>query len=188
MARGVNLISQKEKKIIEGIKNKNTNSLNELINLYGNLVYYIAKNILKESQLKEYEEDVYNDVFATVWFNIDCFDEGYGNFKGWIISITKFKALDIKKKIFKESFNIEFIDEITESKDLGFSEIENREIVNEILNKLEKKDKIIFIKRYLEGYSIKEIAKEMGYSENYIHTRISRSRKKMKGSNWEGVL
>ena len=182
------MISQKEKIIIEGIKNKSTNSLEDLISLYGNLVDYIAKSILKEDQLKEYAEEAYNDVFTTVWFNIDCFDEEYGNFKGWIISITKFKALDIKKKIFKESFNIELIDEITKSEDLGFSKIENREIANEILDKLEKKDKIIFIKRYLEGYSIKEIAKEMGYSENYIHTRISRSRKKIKESSWEGIL
>ena len=148
----------------------------------------MASNILKDEYLKEYTEDIYNDVFNTIWFNMDCFDEDYGNFKGWIISMTKFKTLDFKKKKFKDSLNIELVDEIAESKDNDFLEIESSETINEILECLEEKDRIIFVKRYLEGYSIKEIASSMGYSENYIHTRISRSRKKAKEVNLEGAL
>ena len=182
------MISNEEKVIIEGIRNKKEDSLNELIALYGNLVKYVASNILKDEYLKEYTEDIHNDVFNTIWFNIDCFDEGYGNFKGWIISMTKFKTLDLKKKKFKDSLNIELVDEVAKSKDNDFLKIESSETINEVLGCLEEKDRIIFVKRYLEGYSIKEIAKSMGYSENYIHTRISRSRKKVKEVNLEGAL
>lgn len=186
--RGGTLISNEEKVIIEGIRNKNESSLNDLIKLYGHLVRYVASNILKEEHLKEYAEEVYNDVFNTVWFNIDCFDYDYGNFKGWIISITKFKTLDLKKKRFKDSFNIEFVDEITTSENESSLENKNEDLISIILENLEEKDRIIFIKRYLEGYSIKEISKDMGYSENYIHTRISRSRKKVKNLKLGGAL
>ncbi|MNJ05836.1 RNA polymerase factor sigma-70 [compost metagenome] len=41
-------------------------------------------------------------------------------------------------------------------------------------------DREIFLKRYLKGFSIEEIAQELGYSKDYIYTRISRARKKMK--------
>ncbi|WP_300385855.1 sigma-70 family RNA polymerase sigma factor [Clostridium sp.] len=102
------------------------------MNDFGKLVYYVAGNILKEDYEKDFIDECYNDVFTTIWFNIDCFDE---------------------------------------------------EIIDNILNNLEEKDKVIFIKRYIEGYTIKEIAKELGYSENYIHTRISRTRKKLKNIN-----
>ncbi len=112
--------------------NRDIKSFATLMNDFGKLVYYVAGNILKEDYEKDFIDECYNDVFTTIWFNIDCFDE---------------------------------------------------EIIDNILNNLEEKDKVIFIKRYIEGYTIKEIAKELGYSENYIHTRISRTRKKLKNIN-----
>lgn len=183
------MISNEEKIIINGIRNKNEDSLKELIKLYGKLVKYVASSVLKEDYLKSYSEDVYNEVFNTIWFNMDCFDEGYGNFKGWVISITKFKALDLRKKLYKDSLKMEFVEEITEDyKEKNEGEYDTNDLVLTILENLEEKDKIIFIKRYLEGYGIKEISKEMGYSENYIHTRVSRSRKKLKKMKVEGLI
>jgi len=174
------LLSLDEIKIINGIREKDPKALDKLINNIGKLVYYIANTILKEEQEKNFIDECYNDVFTTIWFNIDCFDEEYGNFKGWIVSITKYKALDIKRKLYKDYKNIEYIDELTKDENKELEKIETDEIINKLFDVLEGKDRSIFIKRYLEGYSIKEIAEKLGFSENYIHTRISRSRKKIK--------
>lgn len=174
------MIDINEKELIHRIKNKDIKAFASLMDDFGKLVYYIAGNILNEDYEKDFIDECYNDVFTTIWFNIDCFDEEKGNFKNWLISITKYKAIDIKRKNFKSSNYVEYTDEITTIEDKALEKIEDEEIIDNILNNLEEKDKIIFIKRYLEGYSIKEIAKELGYSENYIHTRISRTRKKLK--------
>jgi RNA polymerase sigma-70 factor, ECF subfamily len=176
-----------EKELIYRIKNKDIQSFAKLVNDFGKLVYYVAGNILKEDYEKDFIDECYNDVFTTIWFNIDCFDEEKGNFKNWLISITKYKAIDIKRKNFKNNNYAEYTDEITALEDKTLEKIEDEEIIDNILNNLEEKDKVIFIKRYIEGYTIKEIAKELGYSENYIHTRISRTRKKLKNIKEEVI-
>ena len=174
------MLSLDEIKIVNGIKSKDTEALNKLIERFGKLVYYIANSILKDNQEKGYIDECYNDVFTTVWFNIDCFDEGYGNFKGWIVSITKYKALDIKRNLYKNNNDLEYLDEVTKDENKELENIETKEIINKAFEYLEEKDRDIFVKRYFEGYSIREISKMLGFSENYIHARISRGRKKLK--------
>jgi len=93
----VNEINEKE--IIEGILKGDKERLDELISLYGKLVYYVANNILVESHEKRYLDECYDDVFISLWFNMDCYDDEKGSLKSWIVSITKYKAIDIKRKI-----------------------------------------------------------------------------------------
>ncbi|MBL4931812.1 sigma-70 family RNA polymerase sigma factor [Clostridium paridis] len=169
-----------ESEIIQGIKDMNMESFQKLMTHYGKLVYYVASKILNEPYEKESIEECYNDVFMTIWSNIDCFDYNKGNFKAWLISITKYKALNIKRKSLRENNVLEYMDEITSIYNDDLERIENKELINELLDNLEEKDKIIFLKRYLEGVPIKEIGKELGYSEEYIYTRISRAKKKIK--------
>ncbi|MDD7795874.1 sigma-70 family RNA polymerase sigma factor [Clostridium sp. 'White wine YQ'] len=168
-----------EEKLIKGILRKDKECLSKLMNIYGNLVYYIAKNILKEAHEKECIEECYNDVFTAIWFNIDCFNKEKGSFKSWLISVTKYKALDIKRKNLRHSSNIEYMDEVSNEENHELERIENIELINELLSNLEEKDKLIIIKRYLDGVPIKEIGESLGYSEEYIYTRISRAKKKI---------
>lgn len=175
----VNEINEKE--IIEGILKGDKERLDELISLYGKLVYYVANNILVESHEKRYLDECYDDVFISLWFNMDCYDDEKGSLKSWIVSITKYKAIDIKRKISNHNKNFEYKDEITHiEKDLSLENIENNELIEDLLNTLDDMDREIFLKRYLKGFSIDEIAQELGYSKDYIYTRISRARKKMK--------
>jgi RNA polymerase sigma-70 factor (ECF subfamily) len=170
-----------EKKIIEGILKEDKESLDELISLYGKLVYYIANSILVESHEKRYLDECYDDVFISLWFNMDCFDDEKGSLKSWIVSITKYKAIDIKRKISSHNKTFEYKDEVTNIKnDCSLENIENNKLIEDLLNTLEDKDREIFLKRYLIGISIEEIAQELGYSKEYIYTRISRAGKKMR--------
>lgn len=165
--------------IVQGIINKSPEALDLLMIHYKKLIYFIANTILITEEEKSYIDECYSEVMTTLWFNMDCFDQSFGNLKGWIISITKYKALDIKRKLNKNNNDLEFLSEVIKDKKDDFKKLELEEILNNILKTLSEKDQMIFIKRYLEGYSIKEIADMLGSSENYIHTRISRGRKKL---------
>lgn len=169
-----------ESALIKGIIKRDKESLMKLMYIYGKLIHYIAGTILKEPYEKESIEDCYNEVFTAIWFNIDCFSVEKGSFKNWIIAITRYKAIDIKKKNLKHKQNLEYDDELINNQENELERIENLELINELLNTLDKKDRNIFIKRYFRGDSIKEISKDAGYSEEYIYTRISRARKKLK--------
>lgn len=168
----------KELEIMIEIKKKNTEALEKLMEMFGRLVYYISNSILINEEEKSYIDECYNDVFIAIWENSDCFDEEYGNLKGWIVSITKYKAIDIKRNLLRNK-GLELIDDALEDEKKPFEKVEIDEIINNAFKYLKEEDRSIFIKRYLEGYSIKEIAIKMNVSENYIHTRISRARKKL---------
>ncbi|MGM2842355.1 sigma factor-like helix-turn-helix DNA-binding protein, partial [Bacillus cereus group sp. Bce002] len=91
--------------------------------------------------------------------------------------ITKLKALEYKKKVCKENK----IDKNVEI-DTGIHdryEIEKEEEIMEIVQDLNKKERYIFIKRYIDGYSIDDIAKELKVTVDYIYNRISRGKKKI---------
>ncbi len=176
----------KELEIMREIKKKNTDALEELMKLFGKLVYFISNSILTNEEEKSYIDECYNDVFIAIWENSDCFDEEYGNLKGWIVSITKYKALDIKRNILKNN-GLELINNALEDGRKPFEKIEIDEIINNAFKYLKEEDKNIFIKRYLEGYSIKEIAIKMNVSENYLHARISRARKKLQAIKGEVI-
>lgn len=169
-----------ESDLINGIIKRDKESLMKVMDIYGKLIYYIAGTILTESYEKESVEDCYNEVFTAIWFNIDCFKLNKGSFKNWIIAIARYKAIDIKKKNLKHNQSLEYDDELVSNQENELERIENLELINELLNTLDKKDRNIFIKRYFRGDSIKEISKDAGYSEEYIYTRISRARKKLK--------
>lgn len=101
-----------------------------------------------------------------------------------MIGITKLKALEYKKKVYKENK----IDKDVEI-DAGIHdkyEIEQEEIM-EIVQDLNTKDRYIFLKRYIDGYSIDDIAKELKVTADYIYNRISRGKKKLQ-KLWKGSV
>lgn len=82
-----------------------------------------------------------------MWSNIDSFDENKGNFKHWIAAISKYKAIDYKRKLFKQN-NIESIDDHILCGDTSIEKDfilnENKEEIFEVMNYMKKK-----IEKYL---------------------------------------
>ncbi|MBE6053465.1 MAG: sigma-70 family RNA polymerase sigma factor [Clostridium sartagoforme] len=173
-------MEQNDLYLVQGIKSKDKNSLCKLMENYGKLVIYISSKILTNSYEKEFIDECYNDVFTTIWFNIECFNEEKGCFRNWLISITKYKALDIKRKNYKLNNSVEYTPNILSSEEDNFEKLENIQMINVLLQSIDEKDRNILIKKYYQGFSIKEIALELNCTEDYIYTRISRARKKLK--------
>lgn len=176
--------------IIYGIKNQSNDCLNLLIDDYGRLIYAVIHSILNTSYDKESIDECFDDVLLNIWNNIDCFDDKKGNFKNWVISISKFKAIDYKRK------NNKFIQKNNPISDdaHGNENIEEDFIVSqeaakvaELFKTFSQQDRIIFIRRYLNEESIDEIAKSMNLSKDYIYNRISRGKKKLRALKEAGL-
>ncbi|HDR8065439.1 TPA: sigma-70 family RNA polymerase sigma factor, partial [Bacillus cereus] len=171
------MIFNSEEDLIIAMKKHDQDALKEVIDQYGKLILYIIHKSLSTPIEKQYVDDCYNDVFTVIWFNIDQFDTEKGNLKSWMIGISKLKALEYKKKVYKENT----IDKDVEI-DTGVHdryEIEQEEEIMEIVQDLNKKDRYIYLKRYIDGYSIDDIAKELKVTADYIYNRISRGKKKL---------
>ncbi|MCW6112431.1 sigma-70 family RNA polymerase sigma factor [Clostridium sporogenes] len=165
---------------IEQIKYKNTKALDFIIDEYSNLVFKILHTMLNSNFHSQYVEECANDVFWSVWNNIDSFDEKKGNFKHWIAAISKYKAIDYKRKLFKQNI-IESIDDHVLFDDTSIENnvilSENKEEIFQVMNDMKKEDREIFIRRYFLDEKVENIAKIFGVNRNLIDKRLSRGRK-----------
>lgn len=165
--------------IIKYIKKKNEKGLELLLIEYGGLIKAIVHKHL--SKMSYYEEECIDDILLSIWNNINSFD-GKGSFKNWIGVISKFKAIDYKRKYFKlNSFedidNVKITDKRNLIDDIIYKEF--KEEVYSLLDNLNEKDKKLFIKYYLEEKDVEAISKEMGLTKTRIYNKLSRGRKKL---------
>ncbi|CDI49927.1 sigma-70 family RNA polymerase sigma factor [Clostridium tetani] len=172
-----------EDNFIKKLKNKNPKALEFALGNYGNLSYKVVYSVLGSGFERHSIEECVNDVFMVIWNNIDSFKEDKGSFKSWLIAISKYKAIDYRRKLAREN-NLEYLDEIITNEEYNTENIiiieENRQEILKAINELKDVDKIIFTKRYLLEEDIEIIAKELGVNRTVIDNRLSRGRRTLK--------
>jgi len=172
-----------ENNFIEQIKRKNAKALEFVVDNYSNLVFKVVRTVLNSSFDCKYVEECVNDVFWSVWNNIEGFDYEKGNFKYWITAIAKYKAIDYKRKHFKQRTD-ECIDDYNLQDELNVENtiisMENRKELLIAINGMKLEDKEIFIRRYFLYEGIENIAKTFGVDRNLVDKRLSRGRKFLK--------
>ena len=171
-----------ENELISEIKKRNVNAYGFLIKEYTKLVYYLAYNILNISHSKEDIEECVSDIFLDVWLNIEEFDSERSNFKTWILMLTKYKALNYKRKLKKN--HVENIDDYqVEEPNTVEKQIIDRETQKKLLetiNSFNETDRELFIRRYLCNEKISDIMQSLGLSRSAIDNRLLRGRKIIK--------
>lgn len=167
-------------KIVYFIKKRNEKGLELLIDYYGGLITSIIKKHLYN--LYDKQEECIDDVFLSIWNNIDSFDSSKNTLKNWIAAISQYRAIDYKRKylrLLNEEVDISQVENQLYLNNI-INEDELRSDIEELLCCLKQEDKDVFIKRYIEGKSMKEVALETGIKEEVIYNRISRRRKKLR--------
>lgn len=175
--KGGNQVIIDENNFIGQIKDHNEDALKYIIDKYGGLVKSVVSKTLY-AYPQDIEESVL-DTFMKVWQNIKYFDESKNTFKNWIAAIAKYRAIDKLRQIRKS----EIITGIEDDKLENISEISDdtafNDAIEELLSCLNKSDKELFIKLYIQGLTIEEISKETGKSKALIYNHISRGKKKI---------
>lgn len=164
--------------LVEGIKNKDELAYQYLISKYTKTVYCLAHTILSPTLNKEDIEECVADVFYDVWQKINEFDQGKGNFRTWLLILTKYKALTYKrrKKIVSLASleNFEMKSPYNLEKEIFLRE--DQEKVIEIINSFSKIDKELFFRRYFFGEKISHLAKAFNLSRTAVDNRLLRGR------------
>lgn len=163
-----------EKKIIQGIKNRDEKSLRAFIDSYGPVMKASIYKVLTFNENVRME--VLNDSILAVWDNIDSFDPSRSSFKNWCAGIARYKAIDaLRKEIRHKSVDFDEVENYLEDD----SEI-NIDESAEILKVLDEKDRAIFRKLFLEGYSYDDLTKVYDISKAGLYNRVARGKKKIK--------
>lgn len=170
-----------DKEIYSLIKERNEKGMELLINEYASLIKAIVKKHLYN--LSQYQEECINDVYLGIWNNIARFDKEKNILKNWIAAITKYRAIDYKRKYLKtlDHMNIselEIESDFTIEKEVLKNELEYE--TEEILKNLNLLDKQLFIKLFVKEESIKEVSEEFNMKPSVIYNRVSRGKNKLR--------
>ena len=171
-----------DSEIIELYWNRNESAISETDKKYGKYVFTIAYQIL--SSLEDGKECV-NDTYLKTWNSIPPTKPSV--LKLFLAKITRNLALDRYDKRKAQKRDCEFEVILSEIEDLderlsvkGVEEevIYNEliEIINDFMKSLTREKKTIFLDRYYQFYSIKQIAEYHHLSESNVKIILMRLR------------
>jgi RNA polymerase sigma-70 factor, ECF subfamily len=168
-----------EDNFIKELKNKNPKALDYFVDNYSNLIFKVVISVLGNAKREEAMECL-NDVLLKVWEKIHYHDESKSKFSSWLIAVSKYNAIDYKRKFYKieNECNIDELmlaDEKTIEEQILHSE-SKEELLNAIKD-LGSPDKDIFIRKYFMGESLSEISEALKLSRSAVNNKLFRGRK-----------
>ena len=144
--------------------------------LYEQLAPKMFPVCLRYMNNREMAEDVMQDGFVTLFSKLDSYS-GTGSFEGWARKIFVNTALMQLRRndVLKESDNLDDAWDIGSPDPSAIQEIGHKELL-ELIAELPPSFRTVFNMYVIEGYSHKEIADELGISENTSRSQLQRAR------------
>ncbi|HEV2247353.1 MAG TPA: sigma-70 family RNA polymerase sigma factor [Terriglobia bacterium] len=183
------LVATPDTELVECAKKGDLDAFEALTNRYERRVYSLALRILRQEQDAE---DVTQQTFLSALENLGGF-RGEASFSTWLLRIATHAALKIIRK--RKGLNTVSLEEATEgtndsdafphpeyiadwrqSPEELVHKNEIKRLLDEALEQLDEKHRLVFILRDVEGLSITETAEALGLSEANIKVRLLRAR------------
>ncbi len=173
-----------DEQIIKWYLQRDEKGLEEIQKKYGAYCFRIAQNILS---VREDAEECVNDVWNASWNKIPpIIPVSLKAFLGKLVrdqAISLYRVNHAKKRY--RGLEVIF-DELEEcipspfSLEEKFDHYQLAELINSWLGSLKKEDRVLFVKRYYYGESVKKLAAEEWCTENQMAQRMMKLRKKLK--------
>lgn len=161
--------------LVESFQKGNEGSFNELVRRYQEKVYWIAHRFVNDH---DQADDIVQEVFLKVYSALNDFRGDSGVYT-WLYRITVNISLNaIRKKRVRDFLRIdEFFNspiEESERPDKQYEQNEQKQLIEEAIQRLPEKQKTVFILRYYEELPYEDISKILktsvgGLKANYFH-------------------
>jgi len=175
--------------LVQRAKAGDPEAFETLTSRYERQVYTLAFRIVRQEQDAE---DVTQQTFLSVLEHLAGFREE-ASFATWLFRIATHAALKIIRK--RKGLDTVSLEEATEPRDDGDTiphpeyiadwrqspeelvrRNETRRLLEEALDELDEKHRLVFLLRDVEGLSVKETAEALGLSEANVKVRLLRAR------------
>jgi len=166
-------------KIIEAVLNGNTASFEKIIERYEAMVFNLA---YKHIQNFEDAKDLTQDIFVTIYNNLDKYNNDY-KFFSWLykISLNEIYSYLKKTKWKKKIISIEKVKHFLFSDKKVYEEKSDLLYeIQKIIIKEKERDREIFNMYYFDDYSVEKIAKISEESKSNVKVILHRLREKIK--------
>jgi RNA polymerase sigma-70 factor (ECF subfamily) len=172
-----------DRELVRRAQSNDKEAYEELIKRHQQRVLAVAAGVLRRH---EDIEDIAQQVFVKAYFSLKRFD-GRAAFSTWLYRITLNECWDLlrKKKVRPLLYESDLSEEQaqrvadSESDDAGpdiRQRLENQQRVEQLLEGLEERDKMMLILKEVEGFSIEEIAEVLDLNANTVKVRLFRAR------------
>jgi RNA polymerase sigma-70 factor (ECF subfamily) len=174
--------------IVRQVVSGNVNAFEQLLKKYQNRVLIIIKRHLP----REHVLDTAQDVFIRVYRSLGTF-KGERNFDQWLSTIALRTCYDFWRKhskfrefpmsSFTEKHQAWLEESLSGNASQSFHESgskkEAKEVLDWALDRLSAEDRMVLELVYLEGHSVKEAARLLGWTTANVKVRSFRSRRKL---------
>ena len=166
------IYSAKEEELVKGCLRRDQNAQRKLYEAYAGKMYSICFRYVKNSMEAE---DVLVTAFTKIFDKIEQF-KAVGSFEGWIRRIMVNEALSSirKNKTMYLETDLEAAEREPDYDQLN-NHLEAEDLVN-LIQELPPGYRVVFNMYAIDGYSHKEIAEQLGISENTSKSQLSRAR------------
>lgn len=164
-------------KVLQG----ETNAFAYLVNKYKNMVFTLARNIVKNN---EDAEEIAQDSFLKAFQKLHTF-KGDSKFSTWLYTIVYRNAISLirKNKISTTNIDNYVIDNYSSGFDFPQIEAikkgEQKKYVAKAINNLPENEAFLISLYYLDESTVDEIEKITGLTKNNIKVKLFRLRKKL---------
>lgn len=164
-------------------------ALEYVIEEYAGIVKAIVYNSLQSYNDPHVIEECISDTFLGAYENAKQFSGTQEDFRKWLCTIAKFKAIDAQRKLVKQPIATEIeVDVLTAQS--AEEEFILQSTTNELLvlmAKLDEVDRDIFTMKYFLNMQNQEIATKLGLTKAAIDNRLYRGKKRMQKFRVEGA-
>ncbi len=137
-------------------------------------LYGVALRITRNPALAS---DAVHDAMLQVWRNSDRYDPERGNAEGWLVSLVRYRALDIARKQGRELTGLEIPEQADDEPDVLSRMVASAEgsALKACLERVEPPRRRLVILAFIEGLTQSEIAQRVGQPLGTVKSSIRRA-------------
>lgn len=162
----------KEDELIKGCLRRDPTAQQQLFDLYSSKMYGLCYRYVRHAMEAE---DVLVTAFTKVFERIEQF-KGEGSFEGWVRRVVVNEALTYLRKSRTMYLETELEQADREPNYDKISDHLEAEDLLKMIQELPAGYRVVFNMYAIDGYSHKEIAEQLGISENTSKSQLSRAR------------
>lgn len=170
-----------ENNFISRFKKGKEDAFEYVIDQYLGIVKAIIYKALKSFEDQQVIDECINDTFLGAW-ETSQFEGSSEDFRRWICTIAKFKAIDAQRKLARKPIVTDISRTQMKTVQSAEEEFIIKESANELLlmmSQLENMDRDIFTMKYFLNMKNEEIANHLGVTKASIDNRVSRGKKRL---------
>src|SRR6202158_724533 len=176
-----------DRELVRRAQGEDQEAFEELIRRHQHRVFAVAGGILRR---REDVEDVAQQVFVKAYFSLRRFDQRAA-FSTWLYKITVNECWDLLRK--KKVRPLVYESDLSEEQAGQFSaaerlqsgaqdvsdKLEAQQEVENLLQGLDERDRMMLILKEVEGFAIDEIAEILNLNANTVKVRLFRARRRI---------